>query len=136
MKFINSLWSHINITEGEEFVACLRLKPDGLFRWHTTCCNTPIGNSFGIKVPYFGIVRQFISDEEFESKAGSVIGSFFKKFATKSVPKTHLGKHSEVVLILKLLTKFAGWKLGGKTHPNHFFDKQGKPFKSAKSVDE
>ena len=36
----------------------VRLTPKGLFRWHTTCCNTPVGNTLRPSVPFVGIVAQ------------------------------------------------------------------------------
>jgi hypothetical protein len=39
--------SKVEITAGAEHLAVLRLAPNGLYRWHTRCCNTPIGNTMG-----------------------------------------------------------------------------------------
>lgn len=128
--------SSIEITDGMEHVACLRLKPDGLFRWYASCCNTPMGNSFGTKVPYFGVVKPFIQDEGFDEKIGVLQGSYFKKDAIKPVPKSHLGKHAEPTLIIKLLSKFARWKLTGKTHPNVFFNREGESIKEPKIIED
>lgn len=126
--------SHVEITEGMEHVACLRLKPEGLYRWYASCCNTPMGNSFGTKVPYFGITKPFIKDERFEEKAGVLQGSYFKKDAIKPVPRPYLGKHRDPIVIAKLLYRFAKWKITGKTHPNVFFNKQGEPCKKPKII--
>lgn len=35
----------LEITKGSENIRPLRLSPRGLFRWHTTCCNTPLANT-------------------------------------------------------------------------------------------
>jgi hypothetical protein len=37
--------ANVVFTEGKEALACMRLTPNGLLRWYSTCCNTPIGNT-------------------------------------------------------------------------------------------
>lgn len=37
--------SALEITKGAGNIRPLRLSPRGLFRWHTTCCNTPVANT-------------------------------------------------------------------------------------------
>jgi len=39
--------SKVQITSAAENLAVLRLAPKGLYRWHTSCCNTPICNTMG-----------------------------------------------------------------------------------------
>ncbi len=39
--------SKVDIIEGREHLALLRLRPKGLFRWYASCCNTPLGNTMG-----------------------------------------------------------------------------------------
>ena len=39
--------SQVAITRGTEQLRCLRLAEQGLLRWHTGCCATPIGNGLG-----------------------------------------------------------------------------------------
>lgn len=36
---------NLTFTQGTEALACLRLTPKGLLRWHSACCRTPIGNT-------------------------------------------------------------------------------------------
>src|ERR1700757_5235893 len=37
----------LTFIKGQNRIAGLRLTPKGLFRWHATCCNTPVGNTLG-----------------------------------------------------------------------------------------
>lgn len=37
----------VHIRAGADKLAVLRLGPKGLYRWHTTCCNTPICTTMG-----------------------------------------------------------------------------------------
>src|SRR6266853_5035089 len=48
----------LTFVKGQHRIAGLRLAPKGLFRWHTTCCNTPVGNTLGPAIPFVGIVAQ------------------------------------------------------------------------------
>jgi len=48
----------LTFVRGQHRIAGLRLSSKGLFRWHTTCCNTPVGNTLGPAIPFVGIVAQ------------------------------------------------------------------------------
>src|SRR6476646_2142775 len=37
--------AEVKFVAGKELLACTRLSPRGMFRWSTTCCNTPIANT-------------------------------------------------------------------------------------------
>lgn len=37
----------VEIQAGADKLTVLRLAPKGLYRWHTTCCNTPVCNTLG-----------------------------------------------------------------------------------------
>ena len=41
----------LTFVKGQNRIAGVRLTPKGLFRWHTTCCNTPVGNTLGPAIP-------------------------------------------------------------------------------------
>ncbi len=41
----------LTFIKGQNRIAGVRLTPKGLFRWHTTCCNTPVGNTLGPRSP-------------------------------------------------------------------------------------
>lgn len=118
----------LEITQGQEHIACLRLTEGGLYRWYTSCCNTPIGNTLGKGMPFVGVIHRFIPvDQEQEKKLGPILGSFHLKGATSRVPKEELGPASEAKLTFRVLRKLLAWKLGslGKGHP--FFSKDGEP---------
>lgn len=40
-----TLPSHVDIQQGRDHLACLRLSPKGLMRWYADCCNTPLFNT-------------------------------------------------------------------------------------------
>ena len=48
----------VSFTQGKEKLACMRLTPNGLLRWYSSCCNTPIGNTLAnSKVSFVGLVH-------------------------------------------------------------------------------
>ena len=47
----------VRITDGLQYVACMSLSDKGRLRWHTACCQTPLGNTpRSAKIAYMGIV--------------------------------------------------------------------------------
>ena len=50
----------VKIVAGKELVKCTRVKPDGMFRFSTTCCNTPIANTQPGR-PWAGFHRRMFS---------------------------------------------------------------------------
>ena len=52
--------ANVQITGGQENLACLRLKEKGLIRWYAKCCNTPIGNTVSKSMPFIGLIHTFI----------------------------------------------------------------------------
>lgn len=55
---IQMLPKQIFFDQGTEFLACMQLTETGLFRWYTTCCNTPIGNTLSTHTMSFvGVVH-------------------------------------------------------------------------------
>lgn len=118
----------MDIQQGFEHVACLRLSEKGLYRWYASCCNTPIGNTVGLKLPFVGVIHSFISSEQdIDSKIGPVIGSVHEKYATDELPAELKSPKSQAGIMLSFIGKFLLWKIQGKATPNPFFDDQGNP---------
>ena len=92
----------LTFIKGQNRIAGLRLSPKGLFRWHTTCCNTPIGNTLGPAIPFVGIVAQtFDGGPRTAAPAGST--------------------GINLTLLLRAITKVLGWRLRGRAWPHPFF---------------
>lgn len=115
------------IHQGLENLACVRLTENGLYRWYTTCCNTPVGNTVGSKLPFVGIVHSFIAkDQDWDGKMGPMLGSVNLKGATGNVSADIKGPASKNGILFRVLRKILFWKLFGKNNPNTLF-KTGKP---------
>jgi hypothetical protein len=50
--------ARVEITQGREHLACLRLRRGGLLRWYADCCRTPIGNTPPLfQLPFVGLIH-------------------------------------------------------------------------------
>lgn len=60
---VQVLPARIDIGQGADQIACLRLSDKGLHRWSAKCCNTPLANTPGTsKVPLAGMWRPLFAD--------------------------------------------------------------------------
>ncbi len=49
--------ARLEIAQGADQLACMRLTPKGLLRWYASCCRTPIGNTLHTPgVPFVGLI--------------------------------------------------------------------------------
>jgi hypothetical protein len=111
----------LTITKGRQDIAGLRLSPKGLFRFHTTCCNTPIGNTLSPAIPFVGIVAEVFDSnpQRVNSVFGPPLGAILGKYAIGKPPADSTGINLPV--LLRAITKVLGWRLRGRAWPNPFF---------------
>jgi hypothetical protein len=111
----------LTILKGRQHIAGLRLSPKGLFRFYTTCCNTPIGNTLSPAIPFVGIVAQVFDDnpKTVDGVFGPPIGAILGKYAIGKPPADSTGINLPV--LLRAITKVLGWRLRGRAWPNPFF---------------
>ncbi|MET3838646.1 DUF6151 family protein [Bradyrhizobium sp. OAE829] len=111
----------LTFVKGQERIAGVRLTSKGLFRWHTTCCNTPVGNTLGPAIPFVGIVAQaFNTDTQRADQVfGAPVGAILGKYAIGEPPAGSTGLN--LPLILRAIAKVIGWRLRGRTWPHPFF---------------
>jgi len=123
----------MEITEGQEQIACLQLTDKGLYRWHTQCCNMPLANTMSSsKVPFVGVsvkLMQFANEQEKITMLGPVMMKAFGKYSIGETPKDVHTKFP-----ISYMPKILGFMLKGiltrKNKPSPFF-KQGKPVAKA-----
>lgn len=113
----------IKLISGKNLLKCLRLSPTGMFRFSTTCCNTPIANTDPLR-PWAGIHRRMYTvkdpnrlDQELGPVKSSIMGKHAKGTPPPGTPQKFNFKGIAVVLpfILK-------GKLLGKNKPSPFFE--------------
>ena len=83
----------LTFLKGQQHIAGLRLSPKGLFRFHTTCCNTPVGNTLSPAIPFVGIVAQVFDDnpKTVDGVFGPPIGAILGKYAIGKPPADSTG---------------------------------------------
>jgi hypothetical protein len=74
------------ILSGQENLKCTRLSAKGMYRFSTSCCNTPIANSRA-GLPWLGVFRATFNVNELERALGPVRASIMGKFAKGTPPK-------------------------------------------------
>lgn len=107
----------LTFTHGQQHIAGLRLSPNGLHRWHTRCCNTPVGNTLNPRIPFVGIVAQAFDDPD--GTFGKPAGAIFGKYAVGTAPPGSTGLN--LPLLLRAVSRVLGWRMSGKTWPHPFF---------------
>ncbi|HMK68343.1 MAG TPA: DUF6151 family protein [Stellaceae bacterium] len=114
----------LSFVRGQQRIAGVRLTPKGVFRWHSTCCNTPVGNSLKPAIPFVGIFAQVFSGgtQGADALFGKPIGAIMGEFAVGEVPSA--SKRFGPALLLRAIPMVLGWRLGGRAWPHPFFDRR------------
>jgi hypothetical protein len=113
--------SCLKFLEEQHRIVGLRLTPDGLFRWYTSCCNTPMGNTVSPRIPFVGIVAQAFDDaaQRPDDVFGKPIGAILGKYAIGDAPAGSKG--IKLSLLVRAIRLVLGWRLRGQTWPHPFF---------------
>jgi hypothetical protein len=104
-------------TQGQQHIVGLRLSPKGIYRWHTRCCNTPIGNTVSPALPFVGIVAQAFEGPD--ATFGAPMAGIFAKCAIGEPPGA--AKSVAFLPMLRAIARVLGWRLRGETWPHPFF---------------
>jgi hypothetical protein len=116
------------ITKGADKLRSLRLKPGGLLRWYTDCCNTPVANTISAKMPFVGIFHNFMDNKASRDKdLGPVRCRVQGKYALGKSADTDIHPKHPVGLLWRIVTKMLMGKLTGKNSPNTLFGPDGRP---------
>ncbi|HEY0938952.1 MAG TPA: DUF6151 family protein [Steroidobacter sp.] len=116
----------LEIVAGREVLKCLRLSPNGLYRWYAGCCNTPLAN---VKpgFPWVGLVHRVFTVEDsgyLERTFGAVRARVMGRYARGTAPSGTADKvdfkgfMAAFPFILKGLVT-------GKARPSPFFAEDG-----------
>jgi len=114
--------ARLRFTAGEDRIAGLRLSPKGLHRWHTTCCNTPIGNTLGPGVPFVGLPAPIFDASRRDDVIGAPTGALLGKFAIGEPPAGSTS--TNLPLLFRVIARIFGWKFSGKTWPHPLFSRE------------
>jgi hypothetical protein len=117
----------LSFERGQERIRGLRLTAEkGLYRWYASCCNTPLGNTLKPAIPFVGIPMQaFVGGSaEVTDAFGPARSAIFGKFAVGTAPPG--STRVDVLMLAGVLRRLLGWRLGGKSWPNPFFDRESR----------
>ena len=115
----------MQIAEGKENIACVQLTENGIYRWHTRCCDMPVANTMNSsKYPFVGVsvkFMRFISEQEKAEMLGPVTMKGFGKYSIGDMPKD-----AHPSFLISFLPKVFFFMLKGmvlgKGNPSPFFD--------------
>lgn len=111
----------LRFTAGRGQVACLSLSPKGLLRWHSACCDTPIGNtSRNPRLPYVGVLASCLADTaNLDAALGPPRIALNTASALGEVAATPV---RAALGILRIMSGVLRAKLSGRHGDNPFFD--------------
>lgn len=113
--------SRLKVSAGLDQVRCLRLSAKGMLRWHTVCCQTPIGNSMSNPgVPFIGLLRAVLDVDD----AGvTVLGPPTRMQARFALGTPPAGSEQTASLrtIARVVRFLAKARLWGAQKPHPFF---------------
>lgn len=114
----------LRFIKGQTRIAGLRLTPKGLYRWHTTCCNTPVGNTLGPAIPFVGLTVQTFAGgaKTVDALFGAQAGAILCRYAIGHVPAGSTG--IGLRMALRAIVKVLGWRLRGLAWPHPFFERK------------
>jgi hypothetical protein len=117
--------SNLKIGQGLEKIDCVRLTSKGMYRWYTRCCNTPIGNTMGVNMPFIGVIHNFMQHQTSRVDEIGKNRAYVQTHEMKEkIPKALKGSSSRAVV--RSIFKILSWKMQGLNKPSVFFEKNGK----------
>jgi hypothetical protein len=119
--------ARLEITEGVDHLACVRLKPRGLLRWYASCCHTPIGNTLASRnVPFVGLIHSCIDPQTAGRSRDEVLGPvrarIHARFAKGDRERLDAHQRAPAWLFLRFLSMLLVARLRGDHTRSPFFD--------------
>jgi hypothetical protein len=130
--------ARVEITQGRDRLACMRLTPGGLHRWYADCCKTPIGNTLGTpQIAFIGLILSFADLDSLDRSPDETFGPVLARVNGRSAKgdRARLDAHdgASVSMILRFIRVFAAARLRGDHKRSPFFDPgTGKPILDAR----
>lgn len=112
---------HLQITDGADKLAAVQLTPKGVYRWYTTCCNTPVTNTMNsAAIPVTGTYFRNYDPARRDAAIGPVRGAVFQKFARDGA-----GDYNALsipLMMIKVLGRTIVARFTGAYRKNPFFN--------------
>lgn len=116
----------VEILSGKEHLKCMRLSPNGTFRFFTSCCNTPIVNTRP-KEPWAGFLRCVFAAKDahqINQMLGPVRSRIMGRYA-KGVPPADTPEKFNLKAFLTVMPFMLKGKLLKKSKSSPFFAEDG-----------
>ena len=108
----------IKITQGKENLQIVKLSPKGLYRWHTSCCKTPLFNTVGNpKIAFAGIIAGTIQVQN--ERLGPINFRYKTEQATAPVTEP---KGSMIKFVFRTMRNILGSRISGRWKDTPLFD--------------
>lgn len=121
--------STVAFHEGTDRIAALRLGPKGPYRWYTTCCKTPLGNTVKPNLPFIGIMPELFKEAREPAKRDAIfgppLGTIHGKYAIGEPPPGSVKMSPG--FMLRTIATILGWKIRGRSFPHPYFDRASEP---------
>jgi hypothetical protein len=126
--------ARVELTDGAEHLASMRLTPKGLLRWYAGCCRTPIGNTFSAGMPAVGVIERCLTTPQSVASLDHLLGPVrfrvFTRFArqpkpgtsSSSAPPIETSRWATTKAVLRMLGLVVRARLGGAGRRSPFFD--------------
>lgn len=117
----------IKIVAGREALKCLQLSPNGLYRWYTGCCNTPVVNTKP-GFPWAGIVHRVYSVKDpgyLERTLGPIKSRIMGRFA-RGTPPSGTAANIDFKGFVTVFPFLLKGMLLGKAKRSPFFEQDGR----------
>lgn len=118
----------MKINQGQANIAGVQLKPKGLYRWYTSCCQTPVANTMtSAKIPFIGVavkLMKFSDDRDGERAKLQMLGPVtLKAFGKYAIGKIPAGAHERFPLFFlpKIMRFMFKGFVSRKYRPSPFF---------------
>lgn len=112
----------VRFVSGAEHLACLRLTPQGPFRFFTSCCNTPVAN-VRPKAPWAGFLR-VVYPADIERTLGPVRSRIMGRYA-QGTPPAGTPETFDLKAMRSVMPFILKGKLLRKHQPSPFFAADG-----------
>lgn len=116
----------VEILSGREQLQCIRLSPQGVFRFSTTCCNTPVANTrpatpwVGLQRVVYTVGQAGLADQTLGPVRSRIMGRYAKGTAPAGTPDKF-----NLKAFLTVMPFMLKGKLLGKSRPSPFFADDG-----------
>ena len=114
----------VEIIHGAEQIKCLRHSEEGLHRFYTSCCNHPIANAPGTRMPLIGLIHSSDPEpEKRDERLGPIRCHTFPKDASRPLPKDR--KANMATWLIRVIAQILTWRIKGLDKPHPFFHDDG-----------